>query len=636
MAPENKASEGKNLWDLSDKNGVKVVQEVIGASKNGGGFFEYMWLNPQTGKDEKKLSYAAPVKIGEIEIAVGTGTYLPMIENSKAMVVELINRTEKSVILPVTILCTVVIIIVLSFLYMFMKKRIVYPIGKLTEIAETIAEDKLSVVIEEIESKDEIGALSRSFKKMHTNLKNIALAAEEIAKGNIMNNGKVESISYVNGDLSNAFCKQVNYIKNVISDIEDLVKDVVDGKLSTRIKNDNYSGDFKRIIDGINNTIDAIINPIKEALLVLKELSQGNLNVSVEGDYKGEHAEIKVALNTTIIYLQKYINDISSILSEISKGNLDISVSLNYEGNFAEIKEALNKIIDSLNRVLGDINNSSEQVAVGSRQVSDASQSLAQGSSEQAVSIEQLTSSMNQVAQQTKQNAQNAGMASQKANMVKEYASQGNKRMLEMLKAMEDINLSSKNISKIIKVIDEIAFQTNILSLNAAVEAARAGSYGKGFAVVAEEVRNLATRSADAAKETTTLIEGSIRNIESGSFIANETAQALHKIVDGVSDATELVGNIANSSNEQATSISQVNQSINQVSQVTQTNSATAEQQAASSQELSSQAEILKDMLSMFKLRGQKGVSNISKKPNVYDLDKEVIEILKKNINLDD
>lgn len=320
-------------------------------------------------------------------------------------------------------------------------------------------------------------------------------------------------------------------------------------------------------------------------------------------------------MNDTLDSLSSYVTEISYVLNEMANSNLEVAINNEYKGDFAQIKEALNLIIESLNTVLGEINNASEQVASGSRQVSDGSQALSQGATEQAASVEELTASITQVAAQTKQNALNANQANELAVVAKDNAEQGNTYMQGMLKSMTDINESSNNISKIIKVIDEIAFQTNILALNAAVEAARAGQHGKGFAVVAEEVRNLAARSANAAKETTAMIEGSIKKVEDGTKIANETAGALEKIVDGVAKAADLVRDIAAASNEQATGIGQINKGIEQVSQVVQTNSATAEQSAAASEELSSQAELLKEMVGKFRLKRASVSRRVSEEP---------------------
>ena len=332
-------------------------------------------------------------------------------------------------------------------------------------------------------------------------------------------------------------------------------------------------------------------------------MAQGNLQMRVTGQYRGDHADIKNALNDTLDALAAYVGEIAEVLGEMANSNLDLAINNEYKGDFARIKDALNLIISSFNEVFTEINNAADQVASGSRQVSDGSQALSQGATEQAASVEELTASIGQVADQTKDNAINANQANELAVTAKNNAETGNQHMQEMLRSMEAINESSANISKIIKVIDEIAFQTNILALNAAVEAARAGQHGKGFAVVAEEVRNLAARSANAAKETTALIEGSIQKVSEGTRIATGTAQSLEQIVTGVSKAANLVGDIAAASNEQASAIAQINKGVEQVSQVVQTNSATAEESAAASEELSSQSMLLKEMIARFRLK---------------------------------
>ncbi len=350
---------------------------------------------------------------------------------------------------------------------------------------------------------------------------------------------------------------------------------------------------------------------VQKLITNLEKLANGYLDISTSISDSDEDTEeiaenfrkINSSLETSTKAIKSYIDELSDILGKIADKNLSVGIDREYMGDFVTLKDSINNIILQLNDILAEFSASAEQVETGSSQVASASQNLSQGSSEQAGSVEEISASITQVAEQTKENAEKAAEANDLSEKAKKDAQDGNRQMEGMLDAMNDIKESSQSISNIIKVIDEIAFQTNILALNAAVEAARAGEHGKGFAVVAEEVRNLAARSAKAAKETTELIDNSNNKVEDGYRIANETAGALEQIVAGIANAVEIVGAIADASNEQANAINEINQGIEQISQVTQSNTATAEESASASEEMAGQAQMLKNMIQEFKLK---------------------------------
>ena len=349
--------------------------------------------------------------------------------------------------------------------------------------------------------------------------------------------------------------------------------------------------------------IRKILVPIKDITESSRELAEGKLDFQIDVKSQDELGQLGEALNTSVKNLKLYITDISDVLDGIAQGDLGKESSITYIGDFVQIQTAIGTISEQLNHTLSQIHASANQVDSGANQVAVGAQSLAQGATEQASEVDNLLQMVERITEQINNNAETAASTNKEAEIVGGSITVCNDQMREMAEAMDQINACSSEISKIIKTIEDIAFQTNILALNAAVEAARAGSAGKGFAVVADEVRNLAAKSADAAKDTTALIEKTLRVVENGSVLTGKTQESLNSVVAGGENVTEEIRKITAASKEKERALNEIKAGSTQICKLVMANSPRSEESAAASEELASQAQLLKRLIGSFRLK---------------------------------
>jgi methyl-accepting chemotaxis protein len=464
-------------------------------------------------------------------------------------------------------------------------------------------------------------------------------------------------------EIKNNLNQCIDAVNALVTDANLLSNAAVEGKLATRADASKHTGDFRKIVQGVDDCLDSVIGPLNVAAKYVDDISKGKIPAKITDNYNGDFNTIKNNLNQCIEAVNMLvtdanmlaqagidgrlatradatkhngdfrkivegvngtldavitpINEAQSVLEKVAARDLTARVCGEYNGDMAKIKIAINSAVDNLDKALQQVTEATEQVTSASGQISSGSQSLAQGANEQASSLEEVSSSLEEMESMTKQNAGNANQAKGLAAESDSNAKSGAEAMDRMSNAINRIKESSDQTAKIVKTIDEIAMQTNLLALNAAVEAARAGEAGRGFAVVAEEVRNLAQRSAQAAKNTADMITESVKNADDGVKIATEVSQSFETIAGSAKKVNDLIAEIAAASQEQSAGIEQINTAVAQMDKVTQQNAANSEESASAAEELSSQAEELKNMIAQFALSHSVMSVSTSRRPVV-------------------
>ncbi len=404
----------------------------------------------------------------------------------------------------------------------------------------------------------------------------------------------------------------VKMMSELLKETDAIIKAAADGDLDKRANADLFFGGWKQLVSGVNDTITNIVKPLMVTADYVDKISKGIIPPAITDIYKGQYNTIKTNLNQCIEALNGIIvEDGGKVLEAAAEKDLSKRLTRTYQNQYQTMKNNINKVVENLDSALQQVTQGTEQVASAGQQISAGSQSLAQGANEQASSLEEISSSLEEMSSMTKQNAENANQAKTLAGEANANAAQGKQAMARMSDAINKIKDSSDQTAKIVKTIDEIAMQTNLLALNAAVEAARAGEAGRGFAVVAEEVRNLAQRSAEAAKNTANMIEESVKNAEEGVAIASDVAKSFEAIAGSNSKVDDLIAEIAAASQEQSQGIDQVNTAVAQMDKVTQQNAANSEESASAAEELSSQAEELQKMVAQFTLSNVEQTSSV-------------------------
>ncbi|MBT3347934.1 MAG: HAMP domain-containing protein [Thiotrichales bacterium] len=528
--------------------------------------------------------------------------YQPLFDRSAEVIEALqISSAAKVEELKRMLLVILLLMFLLVPFFIYRVRVITNPIAHLKKVVMSIAEEGDFSLRAAVESKDEIAemavAVNNLLETLQKAIDESSKVVGEIAQGvfahRIQSNFKGDLLVLKEGVNGSA-----DSVENTMSALKDVMQGLGSGDLSVRMSDDVE----KLFRDQVNNAMSSIDQIIQQTGEVIARLAEGDFTQRMSVDARGDLNLLKGGINRTMNSLEVAIDETVSVVTRIGKGDLTHNIEGDFHGSLAAMKEAINTTQTNLSYTVGQVRLSAENVASGTVEISSGNQDLSSRTSEQAASLEETAASMEQIASTVKLSADNAAYASQLVQETEQEAGEGAMVVEQAIGAMERVSDSSGKISDIITLIDGISFQTNLLALNAAVEAARAGEQGRGFAVVAGEVRTLAQRSADAAKDIKSLIDSTTERVSEGRGLVDQTGEALKKIQDSVGKVSATATEIASAAQEQTRGIEQINTAISQLDDANQGNAALVEETAASSSALSEQAKGLTSVVSIFKL----------------------------------
>lgn len=568
MHPIKSELNGTDLSNNKDPNGKALFVEMVKVVReNSYGFVDYMWSKPGSNKPVSKISYVYLIK--EWGWIIGSGIYVDDVE-------------EQIFVLYIQIIIGLVIVISLALtLAYFFGKKLTAPIKTLQDAANRVALGDVDFQLEDT-SQDEFGHLQRSFTKMMNNIKEKASIADKVSQGEL----NVEVVASSDKDiLSKSMAKLVVIVKELIKDLKLLTDSALQGELQKRGDASKYSGGFKEIVEGINSTLDAVILPIQDGTGVLNKMAKGDLTLRVEKEYQGDHRKVK---------------------------------------------ESINELGESLSHIVNEVQSATEATASASHEISSSTEEMSSGAQELSAQTSDVASAIEEMARTITETTKNTSMAADTAKQTGTKALDGGKAVDETIKGMmrisqvvnesantvETLGKSSNQIGEIVQVINEIADQTNLLALNAAIEAARAGEQGRGFAVVADEVRKLAERTTKATKEIAEMIrqiqhdtneavnamQNGKKEVENGTVLAQRAGISLKDIIAGTDEVLRIITQVAAASEEQSSAAEQISKSIEGINSVTLETTAGIQQIAKAADDLSNLTIQLQKTVSLFKV----------------------------------